>query len=121
MPKSKKSKPNDRRWFSELDVNAIRSAMDEATVDAYDPEEQISGLFNVLVDELEFPFQVSVLGEKLTATNIEMARGDNLGLDLLVDRNGQTYRIEVRSVELVEPLPEGHLTLAAYLHWKKCL
>ena len=29
--------------------------------------------------------------------------------------------IEARSVELIEPLPKGHLCLAAYLLWKRFL
>lgn len=44
-------------------------------MDAYDPSEQLQGLFNALEDELVFPFQVSALGEELTATSIEMASG----------------------------------------------
>lgn len=90
-------------------------------MDACEPSEQLRGLFNALEDELVFPFQVSARGEELTATNFEMADNDNYGLDLVVQRDDQAYRIEVRSVELLEPLPDGHLVLAAYLQWKKTL
>jgi hypothetical protein len=36
-------------------------------------------------------------------------------------RNGQRHRIEARSVDLLEALPDGHLYLAAYLMWKRML
>ncbi len=121
MPKSKKSKSKKIHWYQELNQDEVDSAFEEATVDAYDPSEQLMVLFNAVEDELVFPFQVCALGEELTATSIEMADNDNCGLDLVVQRGAQTFRIEVRSVELLEPLPDGHLVLAAYLHWKKTL
>ncbi len=121
MPKSKKSKSKKIHWYQELNESDVDSAFEEATVDAYDPSEQLQGLFNALEDELVFPFLVSALGEELTATNIEMADNDNCGLDLVVQRGAKSFCIEVRSVQLLEPLPDGHLVLAAYLHWKKSL
>ena len=41
------------------------------------------------------------------------------GLDHFIERNGDKHRVDARSVELVAPLPEGHLTLAAYLQWRR--
>lgn len=40
---------------------------------------------------------------------------DEFGLDLLVDRNVEKHRMDARFVEFVEPFPDGHLTLAAYV------
>ena len=106
-------------WTSTLDSEAAKEAMEEATVDANGVDEQHSGLLNVIGDELQFPFSAKVLGETVSIVDMEWPENDGYGLDLVIDRNGQRHRIEARSVELLEPLPEGHLFLAAYLAWKK--
>ena len=46
---------------------------------------------------------------------MEWPEDDEFGLDLVVKRGGGRHRIETRSVNLLEPLPEGHLYLSAYL------
>jgi hypothetical protein len=69
-------------------------------------------------DELAFPFQAQVLGETVTIVDMEWPENDELGLDLVVERNGQRHGIEARSVNLLPPFPEGHLCLAAYLNWR---
>ena len=72
-----------------------------------------------LGDELAFPFKVKVMGETFPVTGMEWPDNDEFGLDLLVERNGEKHRMDARSVELVEPIPDGHLTLAAYLKWRR--
>lgn len=46
-----------------------------------------------------------------------MGEDDALGLDRVCQRGGERHRIEARNAELISPLPEGHLYLAAYLAW----
>jgi hypothetical protein len=118
MAKSSKSKSRESSWTSNLDKQAIRDAFEEATVDAYGDEEQHSGLLTVIGDELAFPFSVKVLGEVVDVVGMEWPKNDSFGLDLVCERNGERHRIEARSVELLEPFPEGHMFLAAYLDWK---
>ena len=119
MPKRAHKKAASTDWTAKLDSDAIDEAMDEATVDANGVDEQHSALLTVIGDELQFPFSARVLGETVTIVDMEWPRNDGFGLDLVVERNGQRHRIEARSVELLTPLPEGHLFLAAYLAWKK--
>ena len=114
---SKKISSSD--WTATLDSEAVEEAMEEATVDSKDVDEQHSGLLTVIGEELQFPFSAKVLGETVTIVDMEWPENDGFGLDLIVERNGQRHRIEARSVELLKPLPEGHLFLAAYLAWKK--
>ncbi len=118
MPK-RKSKPVT--WYDHLDPTEIEAALEDATVDSKDKEEQLSGLFYAMEEELEFPWKASVLGEAVTVVGIEMPDRDRLGIDLVVERNGKQSRIEARSVEMLEPFPDGHLYLAAYLQWKQML
>ena len=121
MAKSSKSKTNEKPWTQGLDEEAVRDALEEAACDANGVEEQHSGLLSMIQDELAFPFQARVLGEVVSIVDMEWPERDGYGLDLVCERNGQRHRIEARSVELLKPLPEGHLFLAAYLEWKRQL
>lgn len=118
MAKSSGSK-GGKSWTRGLDKQQVREALEEATVDAYDESEQHSGLLSVIEDALSFPFQAKVMGEVATVVGMEWPENDEFGLDLVCERNGKRHRIEARSVELIEPLPKGHLFLAAYLEWKR--
>lgn len=59
------------------------------------------------------------MGETFPVTGMEWADNDEFRFVLLVVRNGEKYRMDARFVELVQPLPDGHLTLAAYLKWRR--
>lgn len=121
MAKSAKAKTADRSWTTGLDVAEVRAALEEAIVDCYGESEQHTGLVTAIQDELTFPFKAKVMGEAVTVTGVEWSEGDEFGLDLVCERGGKAHRIEARSVELVKPLPDGHLFLAAYLEWKRML
>ena len=119
MPKAKKANTKSAKWYERLDQDAIKTAFEEAAVDANGEDEQLSGLFYAMDDEMTFPWQGSVLGETVSVVGIEMPDNDRLGIDLVVERNGKQSRIEARSVDVLSPLPDGHLFLAAYLKWKE--
>ena len=68
---------------------------------------------------LNFPFSAKVLGDVVTVVAIELPEDSEFGLDLVIERNGEQHRIDARSVELIKPFPDGHLTLAAYLQWRR--
>ena len=87
-------------------------------MDAYGEDEQLSGLFQAIAEDMAFPWQASVLGDTVTVVGAEMPENDRFGIDLVVEKNGKQLQIEARSVEMLPPYPEGHLYLAAYLMWK---
>ena len=105
-------------WMDSLDAAEIREAMDEACVDAHDEHEQCSGLTEMAMQELAFPFAVQVLGENVKVVDAATPQYDTFGLDLVVEHRKKRYAIAARSVEIVKPLPDGHLYLAAYLKWR---
>lgn len=118
MARFSKEKTSERTWTQNLDKQAVIEAFEEATIDAYGDYEQHTGLLTAIGDELAFPFRAKVIGEEVSIVGMEWPKRDEFGLDLLCERNGEQHRIEARSVELLKPLPEGHLFLAAYLDWK---
>ncbi|MDA1051749.1 MAG: hypothetical protein O3C40_14865 [Planctomycetota bacterium] len=119
MAKSSKSKSGGKSWTQGLDEQQVREALQEATVDAYGEDEQHTALLTAIGDELAFPFPAQVLGEVVSVVGMEWPEDDGCGLDLVCERSGERHRIEARSVELLETLPDGHLFLAAYLNWKQ--
>jgi len=119
MAKSSKSKGRCSSWTTRLDEEKVQEALEEATVDCYNDSEQHTGLLTMIEQELAFPFPARVLGETVSVVGMEWPEDDEFGLDLVCERNGERHRIEARSVELLEPLPKGHLFLAAYLAWKR--
>lgn len=118
MAKSRK-KPAAAAWNNSLDEDAVREAFAEATVDAFGDSEQHVGLFHTIEQELEFPFPGRVIGENVSVVGVEWPDKHEFGIDLICERKGEQHRVEACSVELLEPLPEGHLFLAAYLQWRR--
>ncbi|TWU17957.1 calcium-binding protein [Allorhodopirellula heiligendammensis] len=101
------------RWLSSLDPGEIEEVKQEATVDCYDEQEQCSGSTEMAGQELAFPFAAEVLGKSVEVVDTAHPKYDAMVLDLVVVHNGKRYAVAAHNVELLEPLPDGHLFLAA--------
>ncbi len=108
MAKSKNT-PNRER---------LQALIQEATVDCYDEEEQQTGFMTMLEDNVICPFQARVVGEPVQVTGFEPAERGR-GLFATCTRGGKTYRVDLRSVEWIEPHPEGFEWVEAYLAWSE--
>lgn len=118
MAGKSKTEKSSKKWWENLKGDDIREALEEACTDAYGEYEQHTGLLTMLQQEVEFPFPAKVMGETIEIVDMEWPEEDEFGLDLVCERNGERHRIAARNVELLDPLPTGHLYLAAYLDWK---
>lgn len=105
-------------WMNAVDQTEMTEAMEEACVDCYGSSEQWSGLFEMVGQELEFPFPARAMGENVQVVDTEPPDFDSLGLDLVIAHKKKHYAIAAHCVELLQPLPGGHPYLAAYLNWK---
>ena len=119
MPKRTSKKTSPTQWTDRLDPEAVEAACEDATVDAHDEDEQYSGFLSVLEDELVFPFSAKIFDDVVTVVDFEASDDAGFCIDLIFDRDGKRQRIAAWSAELIEPFPEGHLTLAAYLKWRR--
>lgn len=106
-------------WIKKFGADEIRSAMEEACIDCYDPEEQSNGLFHMLDQELAFPFPATVIGETVEVVSVTSAKFDSLGIDVIVRRKKKEYAVAATSITPAEPLPDGAVYLAAFLDWKR--
>ena len=114
MAKKKTNQP----WWKNVDRDAVQEAFEESTVDANGEDEQAMGITQAVVEQLEFPFDGILLGTHYTFVDAELAADDARAVDLICEIDGQRHSVAERSVQLIEPLPEGHEFLAALLDWK---
>jgi hypothetical protein len=89
--------------------------IEEATVDCYDEEEQASGFFTIIEDNLALPFTTRILGVDASVAAVEM---DNDGrIKAVCERSGEQQRIDLIDLPLPSPPPSGAEWIAAYRRW----
>ena len=100
----------------ELSEKELDALVEEATVDAYNEEEQLSGFAVMIEDNLEIPFETTVLGVMVTVNGVPQTES---GIVADCVRNGQHQAISVLDLPLPEPPPKGAEWIAAYRHWAR--
>lgn len=102
------------------DPERLNELIEEATIDCYDEDEQHSGLLTMIEDNVVFPFEATVIGERVQITGMAWP-DDGYGLQFTCEKNGETYVIDAGSIEWAEPLPEGFEWIEAYFAWARYL
>jgi hypothetical protein len=100
-----------RRW-SDADLDDL---VGQATVDAHDEDEQITGFFSVIEDSLEVPFETVVLGVPVTVEEVELTDAGHIVA--VCQRDGVRQTIGLLDLPLPTPPPEGAEWIAAYRRW----
>ncbi|WP_326637566.1 calcium-binding protein [Streptosporangium sp. NBC_01755] len=101
--------------MAELSEAELDALVEEATVDAYDDDEQLSG-FHVMLDEhLATPFQTMVLGVEVTVKKIDLYAGS--GIVAVCVRGSYRQAIGILDLPLPDPPPRGSEWIEAYRHW----
>ena len=98
----------------ELSEEELDALVEDATVDAYNDEEQLGGFAVMIEDNLEMPFETTVLGVMVTSTASPRTES---GIVADCVRDGQHQAISVLDLPLPEPPPKGTEWIAAYRHW----
>lgn len=93
----------------------LDALIEEATVDCYNEDEQATGLFTTLDDNLTVPFQTSVLGISVTVASVELT--DNNQIVAICHRDGLRQSIPILDLPLPAPAPEGAEWIEAYRRW----
>lgn len=93
----------------------LRKLIEEATVDCYDEEEQSTGLFTMIEQNLALPFKTTVLGIAADVVSVDMADDGSLGAVCKAGRHRQ--RIALADLPLPTPPPAGAEWIAAYRLW----
>ena len=98
----------------ELSDEELNALVEEATVDAYGDEEQLSGFAVMIEDNLAVPFETTVLGVTVTVQKITEAES---GVVADCVRDGYHQRSPSWTCRCPEPPPRGAPWIAAYRHW----
>lgn len=88
--------------------------IEEATIDCYDEEEQLTGLATMVGDNLEVPFKTTVFGVEVTVTGVTHT-SHGLVADCVIGRHKQA--IHLLDLPVPEPPPNGAEWIAAYRRW----
>ncbi len=96
-------------------TNATLEAMiEEATVDAYGDDEQLTGLFTMIEEHLAVPFTTTVLGVEVTVRKIDLTTDSIVAV---CARGRHRQRIDLLDLPLPTPAPDGAAWIDAYRHW----
>ncbi|MCX4455313.1 calcium-binding protein [Streptomyces sp. NBC_01340] len=98
-----------------VDTVVLEAMIEEATVDAYNEDEQLTGLFTMLEEHLGLPFTTAVLGGEVTVDGIDLTPDGRIVA--LCSRGGIRQSIGILELPLPSPAPEGAEWIEAYRHW----
>jgi hypothetical protein len=100
--------------LSKAELDAL---VEEATVDAYDEEEQLSGFFSMISDNLEVPFETTVLGMPVVVEKVELVGRIHEQIVAICKRGRYRQAIPITALPLPSPRPAGAEWIDAYRHW----
>jgi hypothetical protein len=89
--------------------------IEEATVDCYDADEQASGFFNMIEENLALPFTTRILGIEVSVVEVEL--GGDGGIKAVCEHGGERQLIGLTDLPLPSPPPAGAEWIAAYRRW----
>ncbi|MFC5957695.1 hypothetical protein ACFP51_25475 [Streptomyces pratens] len=83
----------------------LEAVVEDATVDAYDEDEQRTGLFTTLEEYLDLPFTTAVLGVEVTVHGVDLTPDGRIVA--LCSRGRVRQAIGILELPLPSPAPEG--------------
>jgi len=101
-------------------VDSTRTAwldamVEEATVDCYNEDEQVGGLFAMIEDHVAVPFETTVLGVRVCVEGVDLTASNQIVA--ICSRGSQRQAIPILELPLPTPPPEGADWIDAYRHW----
>ena len=92
----------------------LDALIEKATMDAYGDDEQRSGFFTMIEDNLKLPFQTVVLGVPVRVESVELENDDILAVCV---RGRERQALPILRLPLPSPPPKGAEWIEAYRHW----
>ena len=87
----------------------------EAVADAYDETEQRIGLLTMIQNNLQLPFETTVLGVPVRVQSVDFNKGGEIVVICVRDRHRQA--ISIIDLPLPSPPPKGAEWIEAYRRW----
>lgn len=96
---------------------ALEALIEEATVDAYGEEEQLTGFFAMIEESLAVPFTTTVLGVEVSVVGVDLVEDGRVVA--CCARGSVRQDIGILDLPLPEPAPEGWQWIEAYRYWAR--
>ena len=110
------SKDRQRRW-PRVSPSRLDALIEEAVVDAYTDAEQVGGLHAMIEQELDLPFETTVLGETVSVKRVDI--NDNHEIVALCSRGRERQAMPILELPLPNPPPTGWEWVEAYRRWAR--
>jgi hypothetical protein len=92
----------------------LDALVEQATVDCYNDDEQLTGLYTMIEDNLVIPFSTRILGVDVTVEDVDL-RGN--GIVAICSRGTVRQAVPILELPLPTPPPDGAEWIEAYRHW----
>jgi Calcium binding len=115
---AEESMPNTSRQKgrpSQLSKAKLDALVAEAISDAYDESEQQAGLLTMIQDNLQLPFETTVLGLPVRVQSVGFNKAGEIVAICVRDRHRQA--IPIIDLPLPSPPPTGAEWIEAYRRW----
>jgi hypothetical protein len=99
---------------AELSEAELDELVEQAVVDAHDDDEQMTGFFTMVEDNLALPFTTTVLGVEANVEGIDLT---DSGIVAICSRGAHRQAISILDLPLPVPPPPGSEWIAAYRRW----
>jgi len=104
------------RQFPRISRARLQEMIEQATVDAYDESEQITGWFTMIEENLAVPFETMVFGVSVTVERFDLNRSEQI---VAVCRRGRDRQaLPILDLPLPAPPPDGAEWIEAYRQWR---
>jgi hypothetical protein len=100
-----------------LSRRRLDELVEEAILDAYGESEQAMGLFTMIEDNLQMPFETTLLGASVIVERVDL--NDREDIVAVCRRGRERQRVPILDLPLSSPKPAGWEWIEAYRHWAR--
>jgi hypothetical protein len=116
--KAKKGKASgEEARHPRLAAAKLDRLIEEALVDAYGEEEERSGMYTLLEENLAMPFKTQILGMEVTVQRVDLT--DDEQIVAVCTRGRLRQAIPILALPLPDPPPKGAEWIQAYRRWAR--
>lgn len=100
------------------DGRRLRALIDRATGGSQDESDEHASLLSTVRAEVVCPFRARLEGEEVECIRLEFPK-NGYGLKAVCRSRGRAEVVDIAKLEWLEPVPEGHEWIEAYLAWRE--
>ena len=95
-------------------IAALEALIEQATLDAYTEDEQLTGFYTMIEDHVALPFNTRVLGVEVTVKKVDLTES---GIVAICARGRDRQAIGILDLPLPSRRSDGAEWVDAYRYW----